>query len=140
MDDTEELALAFANRSAALVHLSDHGRALIDIDQALENGYPSDLRYKLLERRARILSALHRPAEEVIQACQSALESLRNLADPVKRDQMELEVKRLLEDVAQNKQGSKFTGKDVEHQQGRQQMILHRGRWVRSCVCHARMR
>lgn len=114
------MALGFANRSAALVHLSDHGRALIDIDQALESGYPLDLRFKLAERKAKCLSALHRPPAEVAEACRIALGSAANSIrlDNVKREQFNLEVKRLMEDALENNKSCQLNSEngDVNNQ------------------------
>lgn len=47
--------MALANRSAALFSLKAYNLALDDIRLALESGYPEELRFKLLERRAKIL-------------------------------------------------------------------------------------
>ncbi|XP_032823454.1 protein-lysine N-methyltransferase SMYD4 isoform X2 [Petromyzon marinus] len=55
---SEEQALAFANRSAALFHMQHHQACLDDIDRALANGYPARLTHKLLSRRADALAAL----------------------------------------------------------------------------------
>lgn len=90
--------MAFANRSAALVHLADYQRALIDIDQALASGYPSELRYKLAERQAKCWVALKRPTEQVLQACQTALKDVgESRLDDVKRAQFERDIKLLME-------------------------------------------
>lgn len=90
--------MAFANRSAALVHLADYEHALVDIDQALANGYPSELRYKLAERQAKCSMALKRPTEQVLQACQSALKGVgESRLDDVKRTQFERDIKLLIE-------------------------------------------
>lgn len=44
------LALALANRSAALVHLKEYHLAVRDIQLALESNYPENQRYKLYDR------------------------------------------------------------------------------------------
>lgn len=111
-EDEAELALGFANRSAALVHLGDHDRALIDIDQALENGYPLDLRFKLSERKAKCLSSLGRPTAEIVQACQSALLDLETGAsaarlDPAKKATLDQEVHKLMEEAQSGHSGRK---------------------------------
>ncbi|XP_066552066.1 protein-lysine N-methyltransferase SMYD4 isoform X2 [Amia ocellicauda] len=61
---TEELALCFANRSAALVHLALYKECLADIRRALSNGYPKPLEPKLLARQADCLSQLGGAGEE----------------------------------------------------------------------------
>lgn len=48
-----ELAVIFANRSAALHHMGRNELSLRDIHRALELGYPDDMEYKLRERQAR---------------------------------------------------------------------------------------
>ena len=42
--DTSVLALALANRSAVLLHLKKYDLCLADIDKALKNDYPENLR------------------------------------------------------------------------------------------------
>ncbi|XP_062391709.1 SET and MYND domain-containing protein 4 [Sardina pilchardus] len=50
-EDSEQLALCYANRSAALFHLACYQESLEDIERALAHGYPSQLQPKLLTRR-----------------------------------------------------------------------------------------
>jgi tetratricopeptide (TPR) repeat protein len=47
----EVLALAYGNRSAALLKLNLYRECLTDIERALQNGYPDDLKPKLIARR-----------------------------------------------------------------------------------------
>ena len=54
-DADEETALVFGNRSAVWADKREWGLAVRDIDLALASGYPPDLRYKLLERKAHCL-------------------------------------------------------------------------------------
>ncbi len=51
---SRDLALALANRSAVLFSLKAFNLALDDIKLALESGYPDELAFKLLDRRAKI--------------------------------------------------------------------------------------
>lgn len=98
---TPELALALANRSAALFHLLDYARALVDIEEALDSGYPLDLRFKLLERKAKCLVALQRPTSETVAACRATLQSLADASlDAAKRDQLQRELTRMIEEVS----------------------------------------
>ena len=53
---SKELAVALANRSAVLFSLKAFHLALDDIRLALESGYPEELQFKLLERKAKILT------------------------------------------------------------------------------------
>lgn len=90
--------MAFANRSAALVHLADYERALIDIDQALANEYPPELRYKLAERKAKCVLALRRSTAELLAACNSALKEVgQSRLDAIKRNQFERDIKLMIE-------------------------------------------
>lgn len=50
MLDHTTLALALANRSAALVHLKEYETAVRDIQLALQSGYPDNQKHKLYDR------------------------------------------------------------------------------------------
>jgi tetratricopeptide (TPR) repeat protein len=50
-----ELALAYANRSAAFFHLNEFALALDDIERAIKYGYPTRLRARLIERKLNCL-------------------------------------------------------------------------------------
>ncbi len=52
---SKELSIALANRSAVLFSLKAYHLSLDDIKLAFEAGYPEELQYKLLERKAKIL-------------------------------------------------------------------------------------
>jgi hypothetical protein len=54
-EDSEDLALAYANRSAALIELGEFVPCLLDINRALNGKYPEHLREKLYERKKRCL-------------------------------------------------------------------------------------
>ena len=71
-----ELALALANRSAVLYHLSDTGHCLQDIQLSLKYGYPEDLRYKLFDRMGKCFSQLR----EAVQAKESFKRAMELLA------------------------------------------------------------
>lgn len=49
--DTEEIALAFGNRSAALFKLKKYTSCLLDINRALSMKYPEHLKPKLMSRK-----------------------------------------------------------------------------------------
>ncbi|XP_040279493.1 SET and MYND domain-containing protein 4 [Bufo bufo] len=55
---TEEIAVCFANRSAALFHLGHYSACLEDINHAQEHGYPERLQSKILLRQANCLQKL----------------------------------------------------------------------------------
>ena len=71
-----ELALAFANRSAALFHMKKYTSCLQDIKYAVHNEYPKDLAYKLLDRKAKCNFQLgnYDEAELFWQEAKSSLE------------------------------------------------------------------
>ena len=52
---SKELSVALANRSAVLFSLKAYHLALDDIKLAFKSGYPEELHFKLLERKAKIL-------------------------------------------------------------------------------------
>ncbi|XP_065116626.1 SET and MYND domain-containing protein 4 isoform X1 [Paramisgurnus dabryanus] len=56
--NTEELSLCYANRSAALFYQNCYKECLEDIQHALEAGYPSHLRDKLITRQTACLNHL----------------------------------------------------------------------------------
>lgn len=45
-----QLSIIYANRSACLYHLEDYDRAVSDVQLALDNGYPKELRHKVYDR------------------------------------------------------------------------------------------
>lgn len=62
------LALALANRSAALYNLNRFKLCLLDVELALKNGYPKEKRFKLLIRKVKslhILSVWSNDLEEI---------------------------------------------------------------------------
>lgn len=61
----KDLAVSLANRSAVLFALKAYALALDDIKLALDSGYPKELRYKLLERKGKFLSAILRRERNV---------------------------------------------------------------------------
>eukprot|EP00918_Siedleckia_nematoides_P050098 GHVU01109647.1.p1 GENE.GHVU01109647.1~~GHVU01109647.1.p1 ORF type:complete len:726 (+),score=102.33 GHVU01109647.1:94-2178(+) len=69
------LAMAYANRSAALLHLKKFELCLRDIDLALGSGYPEDSRYKLYDRQAKC-HALLKNREGAEQSLKQAKENL----------------------------------------------------------------
>ncbi|XP_063394307.1 SET and MYND domain-containing protein 4 [Cydia fagiglandana] len=63
--ESEELSILLANRSAALNHMGLYEEALGDIRRCLALGYPEHLKYKVQERKARCLLVLQRNQEAV---------------------------------------------------------------------------
>ncbi|XP_076763579.1 protein-lysine N-methyltransferase SMYD4 [Xylocopa sonorina] len=68
---SEQLALAYANRSAVLMKLHKYQLCIDDIDRALALTYPDNLRGKLYVRKVECLNALKRP--DVKDAVKEAL-------------------------------------------------------------------
>lgn len=54
----KDLAVILANRSAALSHIEAHELAIKDINRSLSLGYPREMQYKIIERKAKSLLAL----------------------------------------------------------------------------------
>ena len=65
VSEGRELALAFANRSAAFFSLEDYCPCLQDIECALVFDYPDELKYKLSERRGKCMGQLGRQQEAI---------------------------------------------------------------------------
>ncbi|RZF43134.1 hypothetical protein LSTR_LSTR016923, partial [Laodelphax striatellus] len=57
-NESKELALSYANRSAVTFALKQFYDCLKDIDRALDGHYPDNLRYKLYERKGKCLKYL----------------------------------------------------------------------------------
>ena len=54
----KDFSLAVANRSAALMRLGHLKLALNDVNLAINSGYPKDLKYKLLDRKIKLLKLI----------------------------------------------------------------------------------
>jgi len=85
---SKELGVALANRSAALVRLGKDQLALQDIQLALEAGYPSELRYKLMDRKVKIAVKLQDRAgyHEALADLKASLED--SSLDQAKKDEL----------------------------------------------------
>ena len=57
-DRSEELALAFGNRSAVLYRLQKYELCVLDVNRALNGRFPDRLKQKLLERRKQCLTLI----------------------------------------------------------------------------------
>ena len=53
--DSNDLSLAFANRSACYQKMRGYDLAVRDIELALSSGYPEDKAFKLYERKGKAL-------------------------------------------------------------------------------------
>jgi len=73
--EAQHLALALANRSAVLASSKEYRLALQDISLAFKSGYPSNLAYKLHERRVKCFKELGKTSK-ALTACRACLDSL----------------------------------------------------------------
>ncbi|XP_034194059.2 protein-lysine N-methyltransferase SMYD4-like [Osmia lignaria lignaria] len=74
---SEQLALAYANRSAVLKKIHKYKECIEDIDRALALPYPNNLRSKLYLRKIECLSILKHPkTEDAIKEAQNWLDSM----------------------------------------------------------------
>lgn len=74
---SEQLALAYANRSAVLIKLHKYKLCIQDIDRTLALAYPNNLRAKLYVRKVECLNALKNPnIEDTIKEAQYWLEKI----------------------------------------------------------------
>ncbi|XP_012343645.2 SET and MYND domain-containing protein 4 isoform X2 [Apis florea] len=74
---SEQLALAYANRSAVLLKLHKYELCIQDIDRTLALAYPNNLRAKLYVRKVECLNALKHPnIEDTIKEAQYWLEKM----------------------------------------------------------------
>ena len=88
-----ELSLAFANRSACLYHNGNYEKCIQDIKLALNNRYPKNLEYKLLQRKGQCLTKLKRfnEAEEAFIDANKALDSAPSLSNE-KRERLQTDI------------------------------------------------
>ena len=92
-EDSKDLAITYANRSAVWLDKNHHSLALRDADFAFETDYPEDLHYKLYERKGLCFTALQRKAEAK-EAFNNAVNSLQKSSlkgDRLKSKQKALE-------------------------------------------------
>ncbi|XP_014292302.1 SET and MYND domain-containing protein 4 [Halyomorpha halys] len=78
-EESNEVSIIRANRSAASYHLEEYQAALNDIDLALRHGYPKDLIYKIKDRKARCLLALkqNKTALDILKETLTALDDAK---------------------------------------------------------------
>lgn len=60
VEGSEELALAYANRSAVMFRMGKYTPCLLDINRALREKYPDNLRKKLRDRKKQCLIHIQR--------------------------------------------------------------------------------
>ena len=93
-----DLSLAFANRSAALLKLGFPKLCLEDIEESFTAGYPSELTYKVMDRRLRCLIILESSNIDITVAQQDFLQSLKDAKlDGAKKQKLKEEVGALMD-------------------------------------------
>lgn len=85
-DSTQDLAVAVANRSAAFYHLEQHLMTINDVELVLSLDYPLELRYKVLDRKARCLLA-RKQLKDALLAFRATLTALDSAKIPKERKQ-----------------------------------------------------
>jgi len=73
--DSEDYALALANRSAVLYHLEEYDACIQDIHRALTNKYPIERSYKLYEREVKCLKYMGKLSEAKLKYKVSILDT-----------------------------------------------------------------
>ncbi|EFA07768.1 hypothetical protein TcasGA2_TC005322 [Tribolium castaneum] len=81
---SEALAMAYANRSAALFKLEQFEEALTDVERALSGDYPENLRPSLVTRREKLLGFMgaHGPAFNFFESVPEIPEEQKNASIP----------------------------------------------------------
>ncbi|KAL5241356.1 hypothetical protein ACI65C_008766 [Semiaphis heraclei] len=98
-----QLSIVYANRSACLYHLKNYDLAISDIQRAIDNGYPKDLRYKVYDRKARCLLAT-KQFKLALESFRTTLGSLddSNLSSE-KRQKLQLDVENMMNMLIKDK-------------------------------------
>ncbi len=95
---SKELAIGFANRSAALFRMQLHVECLNDITQSLQSGYPQELSYKLHDRKGRCLMKLGR-TKQALESFERAIELVADAQmDNKKKDALREGMKKGIEE------------------------------------------
>jgi len=76
-EQTVDLSLVIANRSAALLHLTKFDLCLSDIENAISFNYPEEMKYKLFDRKGKCYAQLKqlKDAESNFQEAKKLLET-----------------------------------------------------------------
>ncbi|KAF7995907.1 hypothetical protein HCN44_007014 [Aphidius gifuensis] len=85
---SEELSLAYANRSAVLFRARLYEDCLLDIERALKSGYPDELKTKLFLRQSLCFKALKKSSDIESSALASATKWLPNLKKNISNHEM----------------------------------------------------
>lgn len=93
---SENVSLAYANRSACFFRLKEYKRCLADIELAEQAGYPSNLMPKLQERRANCVKSMSTGDGEGNEEFEPELSYEPNKELPVFADVLQIQVNRLV--------------------------------------------
>lgn len=97
-----ELSMAFANRSAALFRVEDYDSCLLDIEDAIAYEYPSDMKSKLLIRKAQSLSSIGK-TENAKQVLNDLIQSLNDInSDDNNTIKIKDEIELILKQIDEN--------------------------------------
>ena len=118
-DEDEEvkndLALAFANRSAVWNDRGEYALALRDADLAFEANYPEGLQHKLYERKGQCLSALGK-VEEAKDMLTKAIEALdKSNLKGERKNSKEKTLRKLFSDLQEETTKTVFSTSTVFH-------------------------
>lgn len=106
--DSKDYVLAVANRSAALYYLEEYEDCIHDIHQALDKKYPTELAYKLYEREVKCLKLIGKTSQAKLKFNEFLLHLSRALLPKEKKKNIELQIKRLLNETNKKETNNKF--------------------------------
>jgi tetratricopeptide (TPR) repeat protein len=93
----KELALAYGNRSAVLCYLKNYEECLVDIDLALECGFPEELHFKLYDRQGMCYQELKKKAEAIASFKKASVSLQQSKLDESKKLNWENDIKTQVE-------------------------------------------
>ena len=102
-DFSNELSRCYANRSACYFYANEYRLAVLDVDLAISNGFPSDRRPVLYRRKLLCLKSLNQQeeAEKAFQEIKTDIESDLKFSNEKKQDLIRI-LKELLDQPASN--------------------------------------
>ncbi|XP_038058725.1 SET and MYND domain-containing protein 4-like [Patiria miniata] len=103
ISDSQALATAFGNRSAALYHLNKYELAIQECDRAINHGYPKALLHKILQRKGQCLIKMgqSKTAATVLRQALLTLDEEANMRKE-KKESLKSEIEKLLSDCSQS--------------------------------------
>ncbi|VVC37245.1 Zinc finger, MYND-type,Tetratricopeptide-like helical domain,SET domain [Cinara cedri] len=95
-NDSQDYALALANRSAALYYLEEYNACICDIHHALSAKYPNELTYKLYERELKCLEKMGKISEANLKFKDFLSHLAQSSLSKGNRKSLEVKIKKLL--------------------------------------------